>query len=419
MRILQVNTYHHRRGGADVHALALVDALTEAGHDVRFFGMQHPANIESRDSVYWVPCIDFVELNGAKSVRSAVQVLGRVIYSREAARRIGRMIDEWRPDVAHLHGVHHHLSLSVLVELNRRGIPVVWTVHDYKLLCPNTSLVLRGEACDRCKGGHYMQCTLNRCKKDSRAASLVATVEAYVDAVIDPRNRVDRFIAPSRFLLNRFVEFGWDGELFEHIPNFAPDDDMPGVRAPVPGRIAYIGRLDPLKGIAVAIEAVGRTPGVTLEVAGEGPIEDELHALADTVAPGRVRFHGLVGPASLAELRDSSMAAVVPSKWNENSPLTVIEALRRGCPVIGSDSAGIAELIDDGRNGLLFTPGDADALAGALGRLAGDPILQAHLVEGATESAGTLGADTYVSSLLDLYGSVLSEQAAGKGPDSR
>jgi len=412
MRILQVNTYHHRRGGADVHALALVDALTAAGHDVRFFGMQHPANVESPDSVYWVPCIDFVELNEAKSVRSAAQVLGRVIYSREAARRIGRMIDEWRPDVAHLHGIHHHLSLSVLVELNRRGIPVVWTVHDYKLLCPNTSLVLRGEACDRCKGGHYMQCTLNRCKKDSRAASLVATIEAYVDAVIDPRNRVDRFIAPSRFLLNKFVEFGWDGDRFEHIPNFAPDDDMPGVRAPVPGRITYIGRLDPLKGIAVAIEAVGRTPDVTLEVAGEGPLEAELRVLADAVAPGRVRFHGRVGPTELVALRDSSIAVVVPSKWNENSPLTVIEALRRGCPVIGSDAAGIAELVNDGDNGLLFAPGDVGALADALDRLVSDPALQERLVHGALATGTTLGVDLYVSRLLGLYRSIIGETRA-------
>jgi 2-deoxystreptamine N-acetyl-D-glucosaminyltransferase/2-deoxystreptamine glucosyltransferase len=113
------------------------------------------------------------------------------------------------------------------------------------------------------------------------------------------------------------------------------------------------------------------------------------------------------------------MAVVVPSTSNENSPLAVIEALRRGCPVVGSDSAGIAELIDDGRNGILFPPGDVGALAGVLHRLAADPILRAHLAEGAIEIAATLGADTYVRRLLALYGSVVSEQAAGKGPDSR
>ena len=141
--------------------------------------------------------------------------------------------------------------------------------------------------------------------------------------------------------------------------NFAPRDDIPVDRVAVPRRFAYIGRLDPLKGILCLIEAIGRTEGALLDVAGEGPAETELGTLADRVAPGRVTFHGRVDPRTLARIRDASIAVVVPS-LNENSPLAVLEALQRGCPVVGSDCGGIPELVKEGESGLLFPPGDVD-----------------------------------------------------------
>jgi glycosyltransferase involved in cell wall biosynthesis len=408
MRVLQVNTYHYRRGGDAVHALAVGEALSEAGHDVRFFGMQHPQDLPSPDSANWMPYIDFAELNRSKSLGGAVRVLRRTLYSQDAARRLGRMINHWRPDVAHLHSVHGHLSLSVLVELGRRGIPVVWTLHDYSLLCPNTQLMARGAVCERCKGSRFTQCTLNRCKKDSLAASLVATLEAEVDRVIDPGKRVDRFIAPSRFLRDKFADFGWNTAKFEHIPNFVPVDSIPVSRAPVPGRFVYTGRLDPAKGVGTLIEAVGRTADATLEVAGEGPMEAGLRALADAVAPGRVTFHGRVGPVELAALRDSSLAVAVPSEWYENSPYAVTEALGRGCPVVAADIGGLPELVSSEENGLLFAPGDVEDLAGVLRRLADDSALRERLSAGALSSAGELGIEKYLQRLLAVYCSVVT-----------
>ena len=171
------------------------------------------------------------------------------------------MVDDWRPDVAHLHNIHAHLTLSVRAELHRRGVPVVWTLHDYKLLCPNTSLAVRGAVCERCKPRRFAQCTLNRCKKDSLTASLVATLEAKVGRFIDPWKCVDRFVAPSAFLMSKFREFGRDTSAFTHIPNFAPVDPIAPSRAPVPGRFVYAGRLDRTKGVGRLIEAIGRVPG--------------------------------------------------------------------------------------------------------------------------------------------------------------
>jgi glycosyltransferase involved in cell wall biosynthesis len=236
----------------------------------------------------------------------------------------------------------------------------------------------------------------------------VATLEAEAVRMVDPEQRVARFIAPSRFLREKFSEFGWDSAKFEHIPNFAPLDSTRVARAPVRGRFAYTGRLDPAKGVETLIRAIGRTTGATLEIAGDGPMGAALRDLAEAVAPSQVTFHGRVDSSELATLRDSSLAVVVPSEWYENSPYAVTEAFGRGCPVLAADIGGLPELVSDGTNGLLFRSGDADSLAQALRRLASDSELQEHLSAGALASAGTLGIDDYMPRLLAVYCSVIA-----------
>lgn len=403
MRVLQVNTYHYRRGGDCVHALGLADALREQGHEVRFFGMHHPENLPSADEDYWLPYLDFVELNASKSPRNALRVLQRTLYSTEAARGIRRMVGDWRPDVANFHSVMGHLSLSVLVELNRLGVPVVWTLHDYKLLCPNTQLLRRGEVCEACKGGHFTNCLRDRCKKDSAAASAVAMLEAQVARFIGPGRRVTTFVAPSRFLLDKFAEFGWDTSNFVHVPNFAPGDDVPARRAVDENLFVYAGRLDPAKGVGTLIDAVGRTRDARLQVAGDGPLREELLARAERTAPGRVTFLGRVGADELSRLRDAAVATIVPSEWYENSPYSVTEAFRRGCPAIASRIGGLPELVIDEETGLLFDARDAGQLADRMRRLSGDPALRARLSEGARAAAERLGIEDYAFRMVEVY----------------
>ena len=407
MRVLLVNNYHYARGGDAVHALALGAALQDAGHEVRFFGMQHPDNLPCDDSQYWMPYIDFAELDRSKSPGAAVRVLRRSLYSVDAARRIRRMIQDWRPDVAHLHSIHGHLSLSVLDELHKADIPVVWTIHDWRLLCPNSTLMIHGVICERCRGGHFWQCVANRCKKDSRASSLVATLEAEVQKLVDAQKKVGRFIAPSQFMLSKFHEFGWDTSKFVQIPNFAPAEGSSIDRTPIAGRFLYTGRLSPEKGMRTLLRAIGGVSGASLDIAGEGPMDEELRVLADAVAPGRVTFHGRVDSARLSVLRDAAVAVVVPSEWYENSPLAVAESFARGCPVVAANIGGLPELVTDGGNGLLFTSGDVEGLEEALGRLVGDKALGQRLSEGALQKAASLGIESYVPRLLAVYDSAV------------
>lgn len=391
-----------------MHALDLAEHLRRRGHEVRFFAMQHPENLESSDSEYWMPEIDFRSMNEAKSPGNSLRVLSRAIYSVAARRALSRMLAEWRPDIAHVHNLHAHLTPSVVDELDAAGIPVVWTLHDYKLLCPNTTFVSHDELCERCKGARYWQCTLRKCKKDSRAASLVATLEAEFHRLLRLPTRVDAFIAPSDFLRQKFIEFGWPAGKIVHMPNFnnlplAPVVDMPSGR-----RVLYSGQLVPVKGVMTLLEAFRHIPEVRLDIAGEGPLRSDIEALIASWGSGgaEVRLHGRVGSDVLMGLMDAAAMVVVPSEWYENSPYAVIEAFAHARPAVVSRIGGLPELVLDGVNGITVEPGCPGEIASAVGSLLDNPDLWRRLANGALDTAAVRDASDYVTELEQLYSNV-------------
>ena len=412
MRVLFVNTYYYRRAGAEVHALDLAEQLRRAGHEVRFFAMRHPENLESADSEYWVPEIDFRSMNAAKNPANAMRVLSRAIYSVTARKALSRMLAEWRPDVAHVHNLHAHLTPSVIVELKRAGIPVVWTLHDYKLLCPNTTLVSHDDLCERCRGSRFWQCTLHRCKKDSLAASMVATLEAEAHRLLQLPARVDAFIAPSEFLRQKFIEFGWPAEKIIHMPNFNSQPLASKVEMPEGRRVLYSGQLVRAKGVMTLLEAVRHAPGVELDIAGEGPLRPEIEEqIASWDSDGaKVRLHGRVGPDVLVRLIDDARLVVVPSEWYENSPYAVIEAFARARPVVAFRIGGLPELVVDEVSGITVSPGSPSEIASAIDRLLGEPDLWLRLARGALDSATARDMGDYVIGIERVYSSVLRKQ---------
>ncbi len=417
MRILFVNTYYYRRAGAEVHALDLAEHLRRRGHEVRFFAMQHPENLESEDSAYWVPEIDFRSMNDVKSPGNAVRVLSRAIYSRAARRALSRMLSEWRPDVAHVHSLHGHLTPSVIVELNERRIPVVWTLHDYKLLCPNTDLAAHGELCERCKGARYWQCTVHKCKKDSRSASLVATLEAEFHRLLRLPRRVHTFIAPSEFLKQKFIEFGWTSDKIVHMPNFTNHPLATNVSMPNGRRVLYAGQLERIKGVMTLVESLRNARGIRLDVAGAGPLFEDIEAMTavPSWAGAEIVLHGRVGQDVLGSLIDAARLVVVPSEWYENSPYAVIESFAHARPVVASRIGGLPELVTDGANGITFDPGSAEQLSEVTARLLDDPELWSSLAQGALRTAASRDVSEYVLELEKLYSSI----DGGEGNDQR
>nr|WP_040493419.1 glycosyltransferase [Ilumatobacter nonamiensis] len=359
--LLNVNNYHYRRGGADVMHLEQSRLFRTEGWEVVDFAMRHPDNLDSPWSDYFV---DEIEFGRDYSFRERAVAAGRVVHSPQARRRIGDLIDRTRPDIAHLHNVYHHISPSILPTLHRRGVPTVLTTHDLKLACPAYRMITDDAICERCKGGRIHNVIRRRCIKDSAVLSSVVFAETALHRTMGTFARcVDRFISPSRFYIDKFVEWGFDASQFVRIPNYVrPDDFMPAEKA---GRdVVYLGRLAPEKGLATLVSAV-HTAGVALTIAGTGPDHDALRQQAASLG-AEVTFLGHVGGPDLHDLVRSARAVVLPSEWYENAPVSVLEAYALATPVVGASIGGITELVQPGRTGWLFRSGDVGDLADAL-----------------------------------------------------
>lgn len=359
--LLSANAYHYRRGGADIVYLNHTKLMQENGWTTSSFAMHHPENLPCEDATYFAEEIDYAR--GGSIAEKLVQA-GRIIYSFEAKQKLARLLDSRPIDIAHIHNIYHHQSPSILVELKRRRIPTVLTAHDLKLACPAYTMLNAAGVCECCKGGRTWNVLLNRCIKGSVAASALIMLESSLHKALNIYARnVDKIIAPSRFYRDKLIEWGFDADQIEHIPNFIPDRH--DIEPQIGGNYAlYFGRLSKEKGLATLIRAAAKS-GVPLKLAGRGPQEAELQALTKELkAP--VSFAGFQSGDALWALVDGAFATVLPSEWYENGPLSALEAFQRGKPMIGARIGGIPELIVEGKTGWLFEPRDVESLTRAL-----------------------------------------------------
>ncbi len=369
MKILMVNSYHYLRGGGERCFFELSDLLRSRGHEVFPFSMDHPKNLPSEYSDYFVSYIDFPTELRNPGIGSKVRVLNRVVYSREARQKIEAIIEHVQPDLVHIHGFVHEMSTSILPAIKAAGLPVVQTLHDYKIACPNTSFLSHGKVCEACKGGKYYNMTRFRCKRGSLAASMLASVEMYFhEAFRLYEPNIDLFIAPSQFMADKVREHGVETPVIT-IPNFIPPESFQAAYEP-DNHFVYAGRLSPEKGIKTLLEATRRLrTDAILYIAGSGELEAELRQFVADHDLTNVRFTGHLSTAALNDLIQRAICTVVPSEWYENYSMVVLESLACGTPVIGTKIGGIPEQVIHGVNGLLFEVGDAAELAIHLQRL--------------------------------------------------
>lgn len=398
MRILQVNKFHYPRGGADKYYLDLGAALEKAGHEVAYFSMKHPKNVSSVYDKYFVSRISFNE----GGLRDKLLAPGRMIYSLEAKRKFKKLITDFKPDIIHIHNIYHQLSPSILDVARLASIPVVMHLHDYKLICPNYQLFAHGQICEDCKPNHYFVCAKKRCFKNSFSKSLLAALEMTIHhrwLKIYYRS-INTFIAPSAFMKSKVVEFGWPAEKIKVILNpFSSVLRDIVVDAPVSNYLLYFGRLSPEKGLNTLLEAATLTKS-ELKFAGVGPEENSLRALAASKGV-KVDFLGFKEGQELKEIIMGAQAIVLPSIWYENMPLSLLEALSLGKPVIASEIGGMPEMIINGKNGWLFKPGDAQDLAAKIKLLAGANY--ETLAQNATASVANLGPKENLAAVLKVY----------------
>lgn len=362
-RLLAINNYYYRRGGAEVVFLESAKLLADAGWDVVPFAMKHPQNLPSPWSEYFV---DEIEYGDDYSFLEKAARIPKVIYSFEARRKIRDLIRVARPDIAHAHNVYHHISPSIFGALKEEGIPTILTLHDLKLACPAYKMLAHDGICERCKGGRIWNVVTHKCVKDSYALSGTIALETLTHRALHLYSRnVDRFVVPSRFYLEKFVEWGWDRDKFTYIPNFVDTERF--TPDPTPGTaFVYVGRLGHEKGLKTLIKAAALA-AVPLRIIGTGPEEKMLRTLAEKIG-GQIEFLGYLAGEDLQRAIKASRALVLPSEWYENAPISVLEAYALGRPVIGAKIGGIPELIRPGETGDTFEPANTESLAETLRR---------------------------------------------------
>jgi glycosyltransferase involved in cell wall biosynthesis len=356
-RLLNVNSYHYRRGGADVVYFEHDLAFREAGWETAMFAMHHPSNVPSPWSDYFV---DELQYGHSYGLVNKVGMAAKVIFSVEARRKLARLLDAFKPNIAHSHNLYHHISPSILPLLKQRGIPSVMTAHDLKLACPSHTMLAADGICERCKGGNFLNVVRHKCIKGSLGVSGLVALESWVHKVLGLyRNNLDRIVVPSRFYADKFVAWGWPAHQFAYIPNFVKHSEFRPDYTPG-DYLVYLGRMSYEKGVGALLQAA-RLTGAKLVLMGDGELAGEVMATARD-APN-ITYLGRKSGTELADVVRAARATILPSEWYENAPMSVLEGFALGKPALGADIGGIPEMVRPGSTGWLFQSGNVDSLA--------------------------------------------------------
>jgi glycosyltransferase involved in cell wall biosynthesis len=351
MKVLLINKYHYIKGGSDRVYFNTNMLLEENHHEVAHFSTKSKDNSETSYSSYFV---DSVEYRDSTSLQKILGVKD-YIYNRKAYDNLSSLVEEFQPDIAHLHLFYGGLSGSVLKSLRRHKIPMVMTVHDYRLLCPaNAFLDAQGNICEKCINRSFYQCAMKKCLDGNFLFSSILSLEAYSRKyLIDPVDYIDHFIFVSKF--SRDIHRKFDSRFNDkssHLYNFtfspaetaSPDKE---------GYILFFGRLSKEKGLLNLLNLFKRIK-YKLKIAGFGPLENEVIEAAKSNP--NIIYLGQADGQNLGEIIKGSSFVIVPSLCYENNPMTILEAYSYGIPVIGSRLGGIPEIVDDFGTGFLFEP---------------------------------------------------------------
>lgn len=406
MKILMVDKFYFIKGGAERYFFELKEVLESKGHEVIPFSMKHPQNTETPYNDYFVDHIDFNPTGLQDKIKTSARSAGRIVYSLQAAKRIDQLIRKVRPDIVHLHMIDHQISPSILPVIKSAGIPIVQTVHTYKAVCPSYRLFVmhQNRICEKCLHGAYYHAVLEKCHKQSFWASALLSVEASVHRMLRMYSRyIDLFIVPSAFMGRKMVEGGFQPDRIRHLWYTINLKGYP-VRTDSDGYFVYYGRLSEEKGIATLIRAVRDIGPFKLKIIGDGPDRPRLEKQAQDLRLKNVEFTGTLNGKALQQEVLGARFVAVPSEWYENSPLVIYEAFAMGKPVIGSRIGGIPELIEEGKDGFLFEPGNSGELRKMIRKLLDHPSLASAMGRQARRKAEkTMDPEIHYRKLMRMY----------------
>lgn len=369
MRVLMINKFLFPNGGSETYIFKLGEYLEKIGHEVQYFGMEHKDRCVGNRVNAYTSNMDFH--NGGKLAKLTYPI--KTIYSFEARKQIRKVLDDFKPNVCHLNNFNYQLTPSIILEIvkwrkaEKRECKIVYTAHDYQLVCPNHMLNNPNthENCEKCLGGHFWNCAKEKCIHGSTAKSVIGSLEAIYWNTCGVYKYIDKIICCSNFLKSKMDTNPLFAEKTIALHNFVEKVEWKEVDKEA--YVLYFGRFSEEKGINTLVETCKLLPDVSFIFAGSGPLEHKVNELPN------VKNVGFQTGDALDKWIRKARFSICASEVYENCPFSVMESQQRGTPVVGADIGGVPELITDEKDGRLFESKDAKALAEIISELWNNP----------------------------------------------
>lgn len=386
--------------------------LEKHNHEVAFFSMHDRRNWKTEWEKYFVSHASFKD--PGLGLKEKLHLFARMLYSVEARRKFSSLLNEFKPDVIHIHNIDHHLSPSLLLEAKKRNIPIIKTVHDYHLIAPNRSLFHNDKICEITKPSQYYKAVYHRCIDNSYLSSLAEVLAFYTHHLLKfYLENIDYFIAPSEFLRKKLIEYGVNEKKIKHIPHFTTFEPLrkrPSTQSSN-SYVLYVGRLIKEKGILFLLEVAKQLPNISFKIVGSGPEEVATKTFIRNHSLRNVELLPRQNDIRLRSLRQGSSFCILPSQWYEPFSYTILESFVLGIPVVATSMGGIPELIKDGGNGFLFTVGNVNECIENINSLWNHPARRKKMGLNAQETATRYSPSSHLKSIRNVYADALAEHA--------
>lgn len=392
MKILMVNKFLHPNGGSETYIFKLGEQLKALGHEVQYFGMEHEGRCVGNNAEQYTSDMDF---HGGSKLKKLTYPI-KTIYSTEAKKKMSIVLNDFQPDVIHINNFNYQLTPSIIYaaeEYKKRAskkVKIVFTAHDYQLVCPNHMMFdMAGNVCEKCVGGNFINCTKGGCIHNSKAKSLIGTLEATLYKTLKTYKSIDTIICCSEFLKSKMDTNPIFAEKTIAIHNFIEAVEKKGTEKE--DYVLYFGRFSKEKGIETIIDSE-----LDFICAGSGDYEEQLNNNS------HIKNIGFKSGKELEDLIRKAKCSVYPSVWYENCPFSVMESIMFGTPVVGARIGGIPELIDDGKTGYLFEAGNVDDFKNAINKIICDNENAEKMSKACLEKSFDT-VDEYTEKLLEIY----------------
>lgn len=396
MKILMVNKFLYPRGGSESYMLYLGEYFKKIGHEVEYFGMYDENNTVGNSADKYTQNMDFHSRGIGRFLYPF-----KIIYSFEAKRKIMQVIDDFKPDVIHMNNINFQLTPSIIYGIKKKGVPVVQTVHDYQMICPNHLLYNfdKNTPCEKCVNGSHINCIKNKCIHGSLVKSILGVIEAKFYSFLKTYKKVDLYVCPSKFLENKLLSSKkyYKGKTLT-IHNFINKNKFTNIDKRDGSYILYVGRLSKEKGIEHIVGVAKLLPEYNFIIAGSGPDEDDLKGIKN------IKLAGFLTGDKLTELMGGAKVLLLPSVCYENCPLSILEAHSMGVPVVTMNYGGMAELVKDGVTGTLVNEFTPEGIAQKLKQTIENEDYYSSLKENCkNEKDNILSIETYCNILIKEY----------------